>query len=664
MLIFDQLKKNDPQLRLLASGIFAGLLVLLAGLWWVQIVGAREYRTHLEMQSFRTVRVPAVRGKILDRNGGVLAENRPSYSVSLYLEDFAPQFRSEYKRSRPVRVVTNSIAFWRSWLGANRVSTQYVRLSPAQAAEVEMRARHRVASNFVSQISLRLQMPMTLGLTSFARHYEAKRALPYPVLKNLDAIQVARFQEQLAAVAGADLELQSTRVYPAGDTAAHVLGYLSRDDDRSYEGELATFSYRLPDYRGVVGIERGFDSQLRGRAGAKSVLVNNLGYRQTKNSWGEGEPGWNAVLTLDLRVQQAAERAMRKRLGSDARGAVVVMDVNSGDVLALVSSPSLNPNSFIQGFTPDELARFNDLKLRPQINRATQENYAPGSIFKPIVGLACLEAGLNDKESLYNPGHITVGRRYIHDTAPAGNYDFRRAIARSSNTYFITNGLRYKVIERVIELGRRLHLGERFSLPTRQEAAGSLPSFNRVRSGWFDGDTANICIGQGEIAVTPLQMAVMSSALANGGKVLWPRLVARLEPQDPVSTDSPVIFPSGRVRDQLGVNASYMHVLHEAMLAETEDRFEGTGRYAVVPGLKICGKTGTAQVTDARNRNVDQTTWFISFAPYEGPRYAVVVMVESGESGGSTCAPVAQDIYTALQKLEPADPPGAIARGN
>jgi penicillin-binding protein 2 len=650
MLIFDQLKKNDPQLRLLASVVLGGLLALLGGLWWIQVVSAKDYQTHLETQSFRTVRIPAVRGTILDRNGKVLAENRPSYSISLYLEELSDLFRKEYKQLRPVKTIP--APFWKAWLGFNSVETQYVRLKEEQVQALTWQARYNVASNVVRQLATRLQQPLALDFTNFCSHYTNRLALPYPVLKNLDAAQIARFEEQFSGALGAGLAMQPMRAYPHGTTAAHLLGHLQRDDNISIEGEDAYFSYRLPDYRGVVGIEFGFDQQLRGHAGAKSVLVNNLGYRQTESVWDPAEPGHNVVLTIDLRIQQAAEQALR-RVMPRVRGAVVVMNVTNGDVLAMVSEPAYDPNDYIPRLSPQVGARLADPVMRPEYNRATQENYAPGSIFKTVIGLACLEAGLNPKDTIYNPGYIYVGPRYIGDLAQAGEYDFRRAIARSCNTYFITNGLRYRVIEQVVALGQRLHLGERAGLPTRQEAAGILPSLSRVRSGWRDGDTANVCIGQGEVAVTPLQMAVVTSALANGGKVLWPRLVQRVESPDPASGAPPEVFPPGLVRDELGVRARNLQILREAMLDETENP-EGTGTRVLVPGLRICGKTGTAQVMDEQNRRKGDNLWFISFAPYEQPRYAVVVMVEveSGGSGGGTCAPVARDIYATIQRIE------------
>jgi penicillin-binding protein 2 len=654
MLIFDELKKDDPQLRLLAAVVAGGLVVLLAGLWWVQVVSVREYRSHLETQSYRTVRLPAVRGKILDRNGCVLAGNHSRYNLNLYLNDLRKQSDTVYgqllAQGRDARA--QFIAAQEKQLGRSLTKDErrQFALTAEERRQLRERARFQVADYVVMQVAQRLGQPLTLDETAFNRHYETRLALPYPVLHNLNDVQIARFEEEFPGRLGIDLELQSARVYPFGTTAGHVLGYLQRDDS-SAKGEEAFFSYRLPDYRGVAGIEWGFDEQLRGRAGAASVLVNSLGYRQSENIWNPPEPGHDVVLTLDLEIQQAAERAVARRVGPDARAAVVVMDVRNGDVLALVSSPPFNPD-----YSSNSPAYLNDPKLRPQINRATQENYAPGSVFKAIVALACLESGLDPQATIYSPpsplnpvhGYIMIGRRSIQDTAPPGEYDFRRALKLSCNVYFITNGVRTGV-ENIVRLGRKFHFGERTGLPTRQETAGIFPNEKRIHSQWFEGDTANLCIGQGDIAVTPMQIAVAVSALANGGKVLWPRLVERLEPPDPASGEAPVVFPAGVVRDELGVQPRSLKILHEAMLADVEDE-DGTGRAAAVAGLRICGKTGTAQVTDEHNRVVDHTTWFASFAPYENPRYAVVVMVEHGGSGGATCAPIGHDIYEAILK--------------
>ncbi|HSY09316.1 MAG TPA: penicillin-binding transpeptidase domain-containing protein [Candidatus Dormibacteraeota bacterium] len=672
MLVFDELKKNDPQLRLVAMVLAAGLCILVAGLWWVQVVSAREYQSHLETQAYRSVRIPAARGKILDREGRVLAENQPSYNLSLFLDDLQKKFGDAYsqllKQARDTQ--QQAIAAQEKKLGRllTKAERKQFAFSTAQLEQLRAQARFAVANNITAQVSRKLQQPLVLNPKNFEHAYETRLALPYPILPNINVAQIARFEENFPDGLGVNLDLQSVRAYPDGTTAAHLLGYVLRDDS-SKEGEDAYFNYYMPDFRGVVGVEAGFDSQLRGRAGEESLLVNSLGYRQSENVWSQPEPGHNVVLTIDLDIQRAAENSLAAHQGADARAAVVVMDVHSGDVLAMVSSPAINPI-----YVSNSPAYLNDPKLQPQINRATYGNYAPGSIFKPIVGLAALENGLNPNE-IYdvqpdpaepNKGCIYVGSRKIKDTVPPGAYNFRRAIEQSSNSYFVFNGLRTG-IEKIVRLAGKFHFGERTALPTRQETSGIFPTLKQVQeSDWRDGDSANICFGQGEMAVTPVQMAVAYSAIANGGKVLWPRLVERIEPQDPASGETATNFPSGLVRDEIGVSARSLKILREAMLSETEDA-GGTGRAAVVPGLRICGKTGTAQVQNERNQLVSHNFWFASFAPYENPKYAVVVMVQSegGGSGGSMCAPIAHDIYAEILKKENAPAtPGILAKAN
>jgi penicillin-binding protein 2 len=674
MLIFDELKKNDPQLRLVAMVLAGGFFILIAGLWWVQVVSVREYQSHLETQAYRTVRIPAARGKILDREGRVLAENHPSYNLSLYLDDLRKQFDAAYsqllKQAREIQkqdIVAQEKKLGRTLTKAERKQTAF---SPAQLQQIRAQARLGVANNLVAQMSRKLQQPLALDPKNFERAYETRLALPYPVLQNLDDAQIARFEENYSGGRGVDLELQSARIYPFGTTAAHLLGYL-RNDDSSAEGEDAFFSYRLPDYRGVVGIEGSCDTELRGRAGEESLLVNNLGYRQTNNIPDAPEPGRNVVLTIDLDIQRAAEKSFTAHQGADARGAVVVMDVRNGDVLAMVSSPTFDPNDFAQRISEEKWQEIQTLTAEK--NRATYENYAPGSIFKTVVSLAALENGLNPDETYHvqpnpeNParGIIYIGNRAIKDTAPPGDYDFKRAFIHSSNSYFITNGL-HAGIENILRIGEKFHLGERTGIFERQETRGNFPSEKRIHSrDWHDGDTANVCIGQGEVAVTPIQMAVMVSAIANGGKVLWPRLIDRIEPQDPASGEIATNFPSGLVRDELGVHPRSLQIVREAMLADVESN-EGTGTAAAVDGMQICGKTGTAQVQDANNRLIGHNYWFASFAPYENPHYAVVVMVESQNSGsgGSICAPIAHDIYETILKKENSHAPRILTAAN
>ena len=236
----------------------------------------------------------------------------------------------------------------------------------------------------MANLSATLQEPFSLSADQFRRHYTNQLPLPLPVFTGLNPTQIARFQER-GNPPGVDLDLQPSRVYPGGTLAAHLLGYLTSDNESS-EGEESFFNFRLPDYRGRIGIEGAYDPELRGRAGAKSVLVNSLGYRQSETTWAEGEPGRNVVLTIDLAIQRACENALQNTpmFGYRVRGAVVVLDPNNGDLLAMVSAPAFDPNKFIPKITHEEYAKLTNEITRPQINRAMQENFAPGSIFKIV----------------------------------------------------------------------------------------------------------------------------------------------------------------------------------------------------------------------------------------------------------------------------------------
>jgi penicillin-binding protein 2 len=315
-------------------------------------------------------------------------------------------------------------------------------------------------------------------------------------------------------------------------------------------------------------------------------------------------------------------------------------------------------------------------------NRATQGAYNPGSAFKIITALAALENGLDPEEVIRvepdprrpGKGAVFVRRRKIDDTAPPGDYNFKRAFKHSSNSYFIQIGLRAGR-ERLLAMGQRFHLGERFGLGTRQEVGGEFPSAEEVLGVWNEGNVANVCIGQ-EITVTPLQMAVMTAAVANGGKLFYPRLVHRLEPAEPGPGDQGIRPFPPRLRGELGVSPQSLTTVREAMLADTEEtggtgfdafQFENrlTGEITPrLPGFRVGGKTGTAQVKKG-GAVVDHITWFVAFGPYESPRYVVVVMVEGGASGGGTCAPVARQIFQAVKRrLEPTPTaaPGLVSR--
>jgi penicillin-binding protein 2 len=663
MLIVDQLKKDEPQLRLLAMVVLAGLMVLLAGLWWVQVVSTRRYQQKLDVQSLRTVRIPAVRGRILDREGRALAENRPQYNIDLYLEELSTnyQYACSNADTRAHQYLKQLAQAKSRELGRDLTPQERKQfaLTRPMLDELNRETRYAVTSNLVADLGARLGQPLELSQKEFEDHYNKSRALPMPLLTNLNAAQIARFEEQALHTPAMDLEVQSIRTYTNGTVAAHLLGYLVHTDKIGADDPSDRYNYRLEDYEGVSGVEKLFDDELRGTAGAKSVLVNNFGYRQGETIWSPAEPGDDVTLTIDSDLQRAADRAL-DGVREDVHGAIVVMDVRNGDVLAMASSPSYNPNDFIQRPPPDvwaqELERWNDKDLEMQMNHAIQGEYAPGSIFKIVVGMAALEAGLDPKEILSSPGEVPIpGRRPMRDTAQAGDYDFDRALARSCNYYFVTivtNNLKSGMLQKVVALGNRLHLGERTGIvPRREEYGGYFPQEKDTYSrDWRLGNTANLCIGQDKVAVTPLQVAVLISAVANGGNVFYPRLVSSVTPY---GGDQPSqTFPAGRIHDTLGVSQRTLRVVHEAMETDVEGP-EGTGRGAAVPGFNIAGKTGTAEVAkNGHNEKSAQITWFGSFGPVENPRYAVVVMIVSGASGGTTCAPLAHEVYLAIQHKE------------
>jgi len=636
------------------------------------VASGNDFRERQQNQSIRAVRLPATRGHILDRHQQPLAMNRLQFDVHMYIDELRPLFYTHYMGLKNGRL-----------------------LRRAAQLELEKEARYQVVSNLTMQVSLRLGQPLVLNKEKFHTHYYKRRYTPMTVMKDLSHVQVAQFVEQIHSIPGVDLSVNPVRTYPNGAMAFHTLGYLRRDDDPDSGSEMPFhFRYRLRDYIGVDGLEGVYDSLLRGEAGAKSIRVNNISYRTSEEVWAWPESGYDITLSLDRDIQLAAEAALQAN-GPETRGAVVVMEPYTGDLLALVSLPGFDSNKFISGFSREEITRLNDETLNRWLNRATGSGgvaYPPGSIFKLISAVAYLQEGLlNAEDQVKNPGFFRNQSLYpnysLDDTAPAGDYDFIKAFKRSSNTYFVHYALTPDGQTDQWRQGKRvlLYWGNRFRLgqKTLSNLAGGLPSpiregpgyfpkpdskfkkknqfGNRIR--WAPGDVANLCIGQGEITVTPLQMAVMTSAVANGGKVLQPRLVTRVDSRQAFGQAQNQAIPDGIVLDALNLKPKTVELIHDAMLADVDDP-DGSGRAARVPGLAICGKTGTAQImvptgkfhlqTGVRLFRTDLITWFVSFAPIDSdkPSHVVVVMVESGQSGGSTCAPIAASIYRAIRDLE------------
>ena len=613
--------KTDKRVYVTGAAIGIGITLLLIGLWYVQVATALVYINDQEIQSMRTVRIPAVRGSILDKHGKPIAQDIPTFVVNAYLEELRPHFREEWKRSRPAKS-----------------------LSAAESRQLEIQVRHRVVKRFIEM--LQLDQQIAISPNKMESHFTNQRALPLPVITGLSITNVARFAENSWKVPGLELEATPKRMYPSLSTA-HLTGHLKRYNYRSKE-ELP-YNYRLPDYSGKVGLEKMFDQYLCGQPGTRAVQVNNLGYRQGESTPVASQPGSNVVLTLDMTIQNATMIALEKGLkkcGAKA-GSAIVMDVNSGDITAMVSAPVFDPNKFTPGISHALWNQYLTNRPSPLLFRATQERYPPGSIFKIISGLAALENGLNPEKLIESTGSFRIGKRSIKDTASPGLYDFKRAFKKSSNYYFIHQAVvEGHGKEHIVQMGEQFHLGKKTGLLPEQETAGQFPSIKRVRDHWSKGDTANLCIGQGEITVTPLQMAIMTSAIANGGTIYHPRVVDRIQSTNPNIKENTIRFRRAQKRSQLLIKRTdSLKIIREAMFADVAEE-EGTGQPAMIPDYNICGKTGTAEVK--KPGDFHKITWFVSFGPFEKPKYAVVVMVERGVSGGKTCAPIAKEIYEVL----------------
>jgi penicillin-binding protein 2 len=659
MFIFHILRQKDRRLRVIAIIMATGLFVLLAGLWYVQIVCASRFEHTSQEQSLKRVGIPAIRGKILDRTGtNVLADNQAHYNAIVYLEDLQGKFFGAY---------TNLVkAYGRQHPQAVQANG-HVHLPSEMSRELQLQADCQVVSNITVAVSSTLQEPRIFNAKVFLYHYLNYPYVPFEIVPNLAPRQVAEFAEQLSAQPDLEMETEPVRFYPNGSVAAHILGFVQRDFDSE------KISSTLPDYAGRAGVEHMFDSRLRGHPGMKLVLVNSLNYRQREDIETPNEPGGDIYLTIDLVLQRAAEQALAEAQ-ANVRGAVVVMDVRNGDILAMASAPAFNPNSYIAGMTKSEAEALNDPKYTPQINRAIDGAYPPGSTFKIITAIACLETGLDPNEVFDSIGYYQASPRArpIGDTAGPGKFNFERAFFRSSNTYFINYGMKTG-LQKILEVARRFHLGEKTHLPIGPEVAGNIPGPEAVGVSIHRTSTADVSIGQ-EITTTPLQMAGMIGAIANGGKIYWPRLVSHCSL--PETGQEEELYAPGHLRDTVKIDPRHLELIRQAMLEDTEHPADGVGLGGTaytefhqggrpyLPNFRVAGKTGTAEVKSISPNSPRRITWFDSYGPYENPRYAVVVMVEDGSFGGPTCAPVARKIYQAIVKREQANsaPATTLAR--
>ncbi len=594
----------DLRLRLTQVAVLAAVTLLLLGFWRLQVVHATHYRELAENNRRRDELVRAPRGLITDRNGYLLAANRPAYNVVMIREEVTDR--------------SSTITWLSSVLG------QSVR-------EMEDRLTHH------------------RGIPSFR---------PVVIAEDVSMAIVATIEARRLEYPGVMIQPEQKRYYPEGTLAAHVLGHvgeITRPQLESWERDR----FHLGDIVGQNGLERVHNDALAGWAGERKVVVNSVGRIVRVLDHVPPDPGKTLVLTLDARLQADAEAQLADKLG-----AVVVLDVKTGGVLALASSPSFDPNIFATRFSATEWEALVNDPADPLQNRALQSHYPPGSIHKLVMAVAGLERGIiTPQTSVFCPGGRTIYGHYYGCLAGGhGRVSLQSAIGRSCNVYFYELG-RQLGREAIVEVSQRFGLGARTGIDLPNEDAGTLPTdewLGANRDGrWYPGETIVLSIGQGPIDTTPIQLARIVAMLGSGMQV-QPHLVLREEEAavSALRAGADQGAPPAAIPKPLQVSAAHRRLVLDGMWAVVNDN--GTGWRARNPRIPFGGKTGTAQVAsraltgpeEDRPEQLRNHAWFVGLAPVDDPEIAIAVLIEHGGGGGRAAAPVGGHVmstYFALQ---------------
>ena len=584
---------DDEHVRLRLFLVFAlALFIALGGfIHNIQVHGEGSYAESERRQSLRRVRLPASRGRVLDRNGTVLAYDKPSYCIAIYIE--------EIRQPGP----------WENTYDA--------------------------IEQVIDSISETLRIERNITRRDIERHVFARRPMPLLAWKDIGEDVLARWAEHPEPWTGVDVVVESVRDYPQGALSAHVIGYVGRkDDDLSETNDLsAPFDYFLPDVSGKQGIEAAFNEHLTGESGWRILRVDAVGYTHRVEDEKAPIPGQDVVTTLDARIQSMAEVTLQGK-----RGACVVIDPRNGDVLAMVTAPSYDLRTFRRASVYKTLRE--DEIGRPFVNRAIAGVYPPGSTFKPVIALASLVNGLAKPEKQYTcSGIFRIGNRPIKCWLETGHGEIamRKAIEQSCNSYFCEMG-RDCGYKRIYHVAEALGFGQKTEIGIAGEHAGLLPddAWKRRKTGvgWLGGDTANAAIGQGYLLVTPIQMAVFTATVANGGYVYRPRLVATRK--------------RGQLVNDMGWDADTIGVIQDGM-KDVVQAHRGTAWRARIDGVTLAGKTGSAEYGPDNSKKY---AWMLLFGPVESPRYAVALVVEDGVSGGTTAAPLVRGLMEDIFDLD------------
>lgn len=580
-----------------AAQTFLGAAIV-TRLGYLQILKHREYSNQSDSNRIKPLLNPAPRGTVCDRNEVPLTRNDSNYRLLFYFD----------KKKNVEDLVDKLVTI--------------LDLSP------------ETKNSFLIKIN------------------HARRKSIISLMDNLAWDDLARIEASSYLLPGISIESGMIRRYPYPFETAHFLGYASLPSEKEIdENEQNLFMH--PDFRvGKAGIERSFDEALRGKYGVKYVEVNAHEIPVRTLSVKPAIEGAKVHLTIDLSLQKFVTERVKDDVAS-----VVVMDVKTGEILAYVSSPSFDPNNFVEGVSREYWQELNTDYRRPLNNKPIAALYPPGSTFKLMVALAALEAGVDPNTRVYCDGHYQSGRRTFHcwKEGGHGSLNLVDAIMHSCNVYFFTMGNQIG-IEKFAEMARRFGYGEKLDISLYGAKAGNVPSDEWKRkvfkTPWVGGDTLNTAIGQGFVLATPLQMATITSRIANGGVPIKPYLVRNHN----------IDRQYDELKDQMMVKPKHLALIQEGM-NRVINTPGGTayGKRIDIKGFEMAGKTGTSQVISKREGEMSKTesdhyqnqnhAIFVGFAPVSNPKYAISVVVEHGKSGSAAAAPIGRDVILEVQNL-------------
>jgi len=579
----------QQRLPLLAVFIILFAIVLFFRLWYLQVVKGADYQLLAESNRIRPVKLRPPRGVIYDRHGKPMVENVLTFDLSLVPEDSS--FIDETIRKLAPIV---------------HMKPEAIRKALDDAEDVRGK-------------------------------YE-----PVKIVEEAPWDEVASVEARQDDLAGVIVEPEHRRHYPYGGMASHQFGYIGKVSQAQKKQEQADTGLLI----GQGGLEKIYDKLLRGTAGRRMIQVNAAGVKVKDLGIEEPKPGTDLYLTLDLDVQRAAEDGLGARAG-----AVVAMDPNSGEVLALVSHPTYDPNLFPRGIAPKDWVRLSNDPGHPLYNRAIQSVYPPGSTFKIVVSLAGLDSGkIDPSDTVTCTGSLRTGRKVFRCWKKGGHgtVDFHKGLVESCDVYFYTMGDRMG-FDFVAEYARKLGLGSKTDIALPDEKAGLVPTAawkrDKVHEPWYPADNFMNSIGQGFLQVSPIQAAQMIGAVANGGVFYQPLLLKRTRNRE---TGAEQVFEPKEKRRAV-FDPEALAEVRSALLGVTSEA-GGTAHGAATPLAPVAGKTGTAQVIAQKvaggklTESTQDHAWFVAYAPANDPKIAVAVVVEHGGHGGAAAAPVAKKV--------------------